>query len=111
MVKWRVIACRQTEHVSPLVTVKKKDDTMRVCLDARYLNSRMVKDHVIPPNLTELCYDFSPNHFLSTIDFTAYWQIHIAKEHQKYTGFAYEGFSLLDYRRRLEVLYARCTKF
>lgn len=42
MENWGVIQCGRTEYVSPLVVVRKKDGSIRVCLDARWLNKRMV---------------------------------------------------------------------
>lgn len=54
MLKLNVIRPSQTEYVSPLTTVVKKDGSIRVCLDARHLNTLMVMDHVIPPRPDEL---------------------------------------------------------
>lgn len=92
MEEWNIIECRQTEYVSPLVIVRKKDGCIRVCLDARFLNNRMVKDHVNPPNPTDLLFEFTTGQVLSSVDLTAsYWQIKILPEHQKYTGFSFDG--------------------
>ncbi|XP_023028732.2 retrovirus-related Pol polyprotein from transposon 17.6 [Leptinotarsa decemlineata] len=92
MLEWGVIKKSPTEYVNPLVVVRKKGGQLRVCLDARHLNSRMVKDHVMPPNPGELLYEFTEGQCLSSLDLTAsYWQIPIYKEHQKYTGFSYNG--------------------
>lgn len=92
MIEWGIIRKSQTEYVSPLVVVTKKCGQLRVCLDARYLNARMVKDHGQPPNPGELVYGFSEGQCLSSLDLTAsYWQIPIKQEHQKYTGFYYQG--------------------
>lgn len=44
MLEWEIIEPGVTEYVSPLVTVKKKDKSVRICLDARWLNKRMSKD-------------------------------------------------------------------
>lgn len=82
----------QTEYVSPLVVVQKKDGSPRICIDARYLNERLVKDHVIPPNPFELLCRFTPGQVMSVLDlFTSYWQIKIRETDQKYTGFSYNG--------------------
>lgn len=78
MEKWRVIGLCRTEYISPLVAVKKKDESVRVCIDARYLNSQMEKDHVMPHNPNE-----NPS--------SSYWQIPIRPGSQKYTSFLYEG--------------------
>lgn len=92
MLLWDIIEKRQTEYVSPLVTVKKKDGTVRICLDARALNIKMKPDFVNPPNMDELYYNFRKGMIFSTIDLTAsYWQIKINPLHRKYIGFIYEG--------------------
>uniref|UniRef100_V5GHR5 RNA-directed DNA polymerase n=1 Tax=Anoplophora glabripennis TaxID=217634 RepID=V5GHR5_ANOGL len=92
MVEWGVIEKSQTEYVSPLVVVGKKDKSIRVCLDARFLNGRMVKDHVTPPDPNEFLFKFSPGQCLTTLDLSAsYWQVPIIKDHRKYTGFSFEG--------------------
>lgn len=92
MLSWGIIKKEKTEYVSPLVTVKKKDGSVRVCLDARKLNSKMKPDYVSPPNAEELLFDLKPDMVFSTIDLTAsYWQIPINPKHQKYVGFIYEG--------------------
>lgn len=92
MERWGVISKQPTEYVSPLVIVKKKCGSPRVCLDARFINKRMEKDHVIPPSPGELLFNFSKNQFLSTLDLTAsYWQIPIDVEDRKYLGFNYQG--------------------
>lgn len=92
MLVWGVIEKRQTEFVSPLVVVRKKDGSPRICLDSRFINQRMVKDHVVPPNPSEFLFKFSRGQYLTTIDLSAsYWQVPIRSEHQKYTGFSYNN--------------------
>lgn len=59
MLDWGVIKKSQTEYVSPLVVVRKKDGSIRVCLDAHHINKRMVSDHVMPPVPNELEFNFS----------------------------------------------------
>lgn len=74
------------------MTVKKKDKSLRVCLDARFLNSQMCKDHVVPPKPEEFLTKFGKGQILSSLDMTAsYWQIPIKPEHRKYTGFSYNN--------------------
>lgn len=91
MLDWGIISAEHTEYVCPLVTVTKKDKSVRVCLDARALNNRMNKDYIPPPNANELLLSFKQGQILSSIDLTAsYWQIPIKKSHRKYVGFLYE---------------------
>lgn len=94
MLQWEIIRAAPTEYISPLVTVAKKDGSVRVCLDARHLNSKMVKEHIMPVNPEEFLYQFEEGTILSSIDLTcSYWQIPIKESDQKYTGFLHEGIS------------------
>lgn len=87
-----IIEQAPTEYVSPLVVVTKKDGSARVCIDARFINKKMVKNHIVPPNPGEILLNFGSNEVFSVIDLTAsYWQIPIVKSHQKYAGFSHEG--------------------
>ncbi|CAH2016400.1 unnamed protein product [Acanthoscelides obtectus] len=82
-----VIQKERTSYISPLVCVKKRDGNIRVCLDARGLNSKMKKDFVNPPNPFELMANFKQGQIMSTIDLTqAYWQIPVLPDHTKYLG-------------------------
>nr|CAI5859444.1 unnamed protein product [Callosobruchus analis] len=92
MERWGVVTKQRTNYISPLVVVKKRDSTPRICIDARILNSRMRKDFIPPPNPAELLLSFKKGVILSTIDLTAsYWQIRIHEQDRKYVGFIYEG--------------------
>ncbi|CAG9814585.1 unnamed protein product [Phaedon cochleariae] len=57
MVDWGIME-KCTDYVSPLVTVIKEDKSVRICLDARYLNAKMANDHVTPPLPDELLAHF-----------------------------------------------------
>ena len=58
--------------------MKKKDGSIRICLDARMLNEKMKKDFINPPNPNDLILSFKQGMVVSTIDLTAsYWQIAI----------------------------------
>lgn len=92
MLVWGVIERSKSEHISPLVTVKKKDGSVRICLDARTLNKKMRKDFVNPPNVNELLMSFKQDIVISSVDLTAsYWQIPIGEKDRKFIGFIYEG--------------------
>ncbi|KAF2890611.1 hypothetical protein ILUMI_15562, partial [Ignelater luminosus] len=92
MVDWGGVSPSTTEYVSPLVMVKKKDNSVRVCLDARFLNSRMVQKHITPPNPEQILMNFSDRKCMSLIDLTSfYWQIQIKESDRKYTGFSYNS--------------------
>nr|CAH7716438.1 unnamed protein product [Callosobruchus chinensis] len=74
------------------MVVKKKDQSLRVCLDARHLNSVMCKEHVVPPKPEELLSRLGRGSIMSTVDMTSsYWQIPIKRDQRRYTGFVHNG--------------------
>lgn len=86
--KWGVIERVATPYVSPLMTIVKKDNSVRICLDARFLNKRMQKEYEMPPPIEEILLSMSGCKFMSTLDFTmGYYQIPLTPESRKYTGF------------------------
>ena len=87
-----VIRREASPYSSPMTVVKKKDDTVRICLDARYLNASMVNDIESPPPMDELIQKFHGKKFLTIIDLkSSYWQIPLAPESHKYTAFLYNS--------------------
>lgn len=92
MLKLGVIKREATPFASPMTVVSKKDGTVRICLDARWINNKMVPDHEAPISPEELLHSIKSVKFLSTIDLRAsYWQIPLSEESIPYTGFLYGG--------------------
>ena len=83
-----IISRASTPYSSPLVTAVKKNGAVRVCLDARRLNSVMLPDTELPRPIDDILLTLGPIRFVSSIDLTAgYWQVPLKKEHRQYTGF------------------------
>lgn len=92
MLELGVIKRASSPYSSPMTVVKKKDGSVRICLDARELNNRMIADVESPPPTEELLQQFNGCIYLTTIDLTAsYWQIPLTEESKKYTAFVYNG--------------------
>lgn len=92
MLELGVIKREAAAFASPMTVVKKKDNTVRVCLDARIINSKMIADCEAPPAAEELLRRFHGVHVLSTIDLrSSYWQIPLSPESRQYTAFLYNG--------------------
>lgn len=92
MLKYNIIERAQTPYINPMVTVIKKDGTVRLCLDARRLNSVIVPDHEGPISINELLASCPRMNVMSTIDLTSsFWQIPLKEECRDYTGFLYNG--------------------
>lgn len=92
MEKWGVIRQMATPYISPIVATLKKDNSVRICLDARYLNSLMEKEHNTPPPIEEIMRTVKNIKYMSSCDFSCgYWQIPLTPDSQKYTGFKFHG--------------------
>ena len=92
MEKLGVIRRESSPYSSPMTVVKKKDGTVRICLDARLLNMHMVNDIESPPPMEELIQKFHGKKFMTLVDLkSSYWQIPLSPESRKYTAFLYNG--------------------
>lgn len=58
MVNMGVIRWQASAFCSPLTIVKKKDGSVRICLDARSLNTPMIPDNETPEGIQELLQRF-----------------------------------------------------
>ena len=88
MIKAGVIQPSVSEWASAPVLVRKRDGTVRWCVDYRALNSVTTKD-VFPLPLVEDCLDtLAGNKWFSKLDAnSAYWQVKISEPDQKKTAF------------------------
>lgn len=63
---------------APIVVVKKKDDTPRLCVDYRSLNEGIIKDAYLQPRIQDTLDTLSTASFFSTLDLTSgYWQVEL----------------------------------
>ena len=77
-----------TEWVSSLVYVTKKDGSIRVCLDPRYLNRALIRPTHKIPTQEELNHEFSGAKFFSKLDAkSGYWSVKLDQESQLLTTF------------------------
>ena len=83
-----VIRPSQSEWASAPVLIRKKDGTVRWCIDYRALNDKTVKDQY-PLPLIEDCLDtLSGTEYFSTLDLASgYYQIELEEESMKKTAF------------------------
>ena len=88
MIKMGVIRESSSPYASPVVVVKKKDNTNRVCVDYRKLNKLTVFDPEPMPTAEHLFQKLSGDKFFSKIDLSkGYWQITIPQEEIPKTAF------------------------
>ncbi|KAJ8000232.1 hypothetical protein DPEC_G00202700 [Dallia pectoralis] len=77
-----------SEYASPLVLVWKKDGSLRLCTDFRWLNARTMKDAHPLPHQSDCLVALGGNTLFSTMDLTSgFYNIPMAEEDKKYTAF------------------------
>ena len=74
---------------SPVVMVRKKDGTMRFCIDYRKLNAATIKDTYPLPRIDEMLDKLHNSQFFTTMDLqSGFWQIEVAEEDKYKTAFS-----------------------
>jgi hypothetical protein len=87
-----VIKREASPFASPLTVVRKKDGSVRTCLDTVWVNQRMVADCETPRPPEDFLQSFQSIRFMSTIDLrSSYWQIPLSPESTQYTNFLFNG--------------------
>src|SRR5437762_12527783 len=84
----RKISLSTSLYRAPILFVKKKDSSLRMCIDYRALNSQTVKNRYALPRIDELLDQLFGAKRFSKIDLTnGYWQIAIAAADRYKTAF------------------------
>lgn len=82
-----VVSC-PSECASPVVVVKKKDGSARVCIDYRSLNKKMIKDRFPVPLIEDQLEALQGAKVFSTIDLkNGFFHVPVSNESQKYLSF------------------------
>lgn len=80
---------RESKCAHLIVSVAKKDGSLRLCVDYRKLNTVTEPDQFPMADVKELLYQMAQASFITTLDLTrGYWQIAIHPDSQQYTAFA-----------------------
>lgn len=83
-----------------LVPVDKPDGTVRLCLDARKLNERTLRDSYPLPHADRILSRVGPCKYISTIDLSkAFLQIPLHPKSKKFTAFSVLGRGLFQFTR------------
>lgn len=92
MVDAGIIERADCSYCSPLRIIVKKDGSVRVCLDARFVNDIIESDHESPPLIDEIMQQFHGINFMTLSDLASgYWQIPLHSDSRKYTAFLYNS--------------------
>ena len=75
-------------YCSPVVIVKKKDNSNRFCIDFRVLNKITVIDAEPMPSMEQIFSELAGYKFILKLDLSkGYWQIPLSENSKKYTAF------------------------
>ena len=90
MEKSGIIEPSLSEWAAPIVLVKKKDGTLRFCVDYRKLNSLSQANAYPMPRIDELIDQLGQAKYVTTLDLTrGYWQVPVAEKAREKTAFIY----------------------
>ena len=83
-----VIRPSHSPYASPVVLVRKKNGSLRFCIDLRKLNNKTIKDAYALPRIEETLDVLRGSKWFSALDLkSGYWQIEMAEEDKKKTAF------------------------
>jgi len=92
MLDMQIIEKSTSPWSSPIVCIEKKNGDIRVCLDARKINTVIIPDRECPTNMEETLIKFKGMKYLSSIDLTAgYWQCPLKQNCREITAFLHRG--------------------
>lgn len=99
MLNLDIISPSQSPMSAPIVLVKKKDGTLRFCVDYRKLNAVTQKDVYPLPRIDDILSKLSGNVYFSTFDAdSGFWQISIRATDRHKTAFT-SPFGLFEFNR------------
>ena len=88
MIENEVVQPSSSPWASPIVLVRKKDNSFRFCVDYRKLNNVTHKDAYPLPRIDDTLSTLSGSKWFSTIDLlSGYWQVDVAEEDRPKTAF------------------------
>lgn len=89
MLKQGIIEPSESPYQSPIVVVKKKDGTIRLCIDFRQLNKILLNDNEPIPRVDVIFGQLGKARYFSKFDFAkGYWQVPMHEESKAMTAFS-----------------------
>ena len=85
---------------SSVVWVRKKDGSLRQCVDFRQLNAKTNKDSYALPRIEELLDALAGSKYFTVLDLkSGYHQVEIVEEHKERTAFTIVPLRFFEYNR------------
>jgi hypothetical protein len=95
-----VIRKSESPFASPIVLVRKKDKSLRVCIDYRKLNSRTIRDSYSLPRIEETLDSLHGASWFSSLDLrSGYYQLEMAEEDKAKTAFTAGSLGFFEFNR------------
>ena len=95
-----VVRASSSPRASPVVMVKKKDGTLRFCIDFWRLNDVTIKDAHPLPRIDDTLKALKEAKYFSMLDLNSgYWQVPIKEEHKLKTAFSPSSWQLYEFNR------------
>lgn len=86
-----IIVKAHTCYVNPLVVVSKPNGSLRICLDARRLNERLIPENDQPPMIKDIIRKFKDMNYFTSVDFaSSYHHIQLDEKTRLLTGFLFD---------------------
>lgn len=88
MLEHGIIRESSSPYAAPLVIVRKKNGSLRLCMDYRGINRKTVRDAYYMPRISETLNALHGSKWFSCMDLTSgYWQVEVQEEHRERTAF------------------------
>ena len=95
-----VIRPSNSPFSSPIVCCRKKDGSLRLCVDYRLLNQRTKKDNYCLPRIDDILDSLNGSKYFSRLDLkSGYHHIEIAEEHKERTAFTVGPLGFYEHNR------------